>query len=60
MTRLSRFVSWQGMPYLLTFVVLLLAALLVRLAMPFEFPIPWNDETVFIELYFESIFRELI
>ena len=48
MTRLSRFVSWQGMPYLLTFVVLLLAALLVRLAMPFEFPIPWNDEALFI------------
>ena len=48
MTRLSRFMAWQGMPYLLTFAVLFLAALLVRLVMPFEFPIPWNDETVFI------------
>ena len=38
----------QEGPCLLVFGVLLLAALVVRLCMPFEFPIPWNDETVFI------------
>lgn len=34
--------------FLGTFGVLLLAALVVRLGMPFEFPVPWNDETAFI------------
>lgn len=48
MNRLSRFALWQGTPYLLAFAILLSAALLVRLAMPFEFPIPWPDETLFI------------
>ncbi len=34
--------------FLGAFGVLLLAALVVRLGMPFEFPVPWNDETAFI------------
>ena len=35
-------------PFWLAFVVLLLAALVVRLGMAFEFPVPWSDETAFI------------
>ncbi|MDH0895698.1 MULTISPECIES: hypothetical protein [unclassified Pseudomonas] len=35
-------------PFWLAFVVLLSAALVVRLCMPFEFPVPWRDETAFI------------
>lgn len=33
---------------LAVFLLLAAAALIVRLAAPFEFPIPWNDETAFI------------
>lgn len=44
----SRFLWKKEGPYLLAFAALLLAALVVRVCMPFEFPIPWNDETVFI------------
>lgn len=40
-------------PSLASMAVLVLVVLLIRLALGFEFPIPWNDETAFIAQAFE-------
>lgn len=40
-------------PFWSVFAVLSLAALVVRFGMPFEFPLPWNDETAFIAQAYE-------
>ncbi|WP_175405597.1 MULTISPECIES: hypothetical protein [unclassified Pseudomonas] len=54
-TRIGTLLSWLGGRHgqMAAALLVLLAALVVRVGMGFEFPIPWNDETAFTSQAFE-------
>lgn len=54
-TRIGALLSWLGGRHgqWTAALLVLLAALVVRVGMGFEFPIPWNDETAFTSQAFE-------